>query len=145
MRISIIILALITLTSCQKNKQCPPLPNAKVNITLYTAIPAQNPNNKGYVECRGKQTGYGGVVVVSSYTLGTYRAFELSAPHLPRSKKTILEIQEDGMRAVCPADGAEFMLANGMPLSTGQNVSPCSMIEYIVVSVPNEGVIMIKN
>ncbi|MDD4820798.1 MAG: hypothetical protein PHD21_08200 [Flavobacteriales bacterium] len=142
-----IILYLITILciGCTKENVCPPLPKVKVEIVLYTVFPEQNPQNKGFIICKGKNAGYGGVVVVTAYPPGTYRAFELSAPHLPRGVNTILTVDEQGLKAICPADGAEFMLSTGMPLVSGTTTSPCGLIEYSAVSMPSEGIILIKN
>ncbi len=123
----------LMLISCDKiATHCPPYGQLRVEIDLCIDIPAQNPHINGYVEYRGTNAGYGGVVVVPSYVASGFRAFELSAPHLPHIPENNLTICSDGMRAFCSTDSSFFMLSNGLPLSEGKCVSPCPLIEYMV-------------
>lgn len=140
-----IFMLLCCLSSCCKNERtCPSYIYSKVYIDLCIDIPSENPNSNGYVECRGECAGYGGVVVVPSYD-GGYRAFELSAPHLPRNPQNVLTICPDGMRALCQTDSSFFMLSNGLPLSEGKSISPCPLVEYMVFYDEANRVISIRN
>lgn len=124
-----ILLFCLFAVSCGKVSTCPSDMAAPVNFVLYVDMPSDNPWTKGYVVRKGQGAGRSGVIVVPQGT-GGFRAFEMAAPHIGVSEKSTLEISEDGMRLVCPADGSEFMMLNGMPLETGKAVSPCGLVEY---------------
>ena len=141
-----VLTASLILPSCNKiPTHCPSYGPLRVEIDLHIDIPSQNPYINGYVEYHGTNAGYGGVVVVPSYGASGFRAFELSAPHLPHTPDNLLTICDDAMRAFCPTDSSFFMLSNGLPLAEGKCVSPCPLVEYIVTYDETNRVISVRN
>lgn len=138
------LLFCLWVVSCGKVSTCPSDMATPVNFVLYVDMPSDNPWARGYVIRKGQGAGRGGVIVVPQAT-GGFRAFELSAPHIGVSEKSTLQVSEDGMRLVCPADGSEFMMLNGMPLETGSTVSPCGLVEYRTAYSPTQRTVRVFN
>lgn len=88
--------------------------NARYALNTPQMIPLQSP--AGYVVLNPDGTNGGrGLIIVN--TGARYLAFDRNAPHICPTAKSTLEVV-DGLKVVCPEDGAEWMLNTGMPLKS---------------------------
>lgn len=79
------------------------------------AIQAYKIYDRSNIDQEGERTGFGGVLVY--HGLGSdggdaYYAFDAACPH-EASRNTRVEVDEDGLYAVCPACNSRFELING--------------------------------
>lgn len=115
---TLIISILFSLNSCREerhNISCLPRVNfhAIYNLNLPLYNPLTLPN--GFVELNPDGTnGPRGVIIIN--TGHGYNAYDRNAPHICPDNDTTLKVV-DGIKIVCPKDGAEWMLLTGQPLN----------------------------
>lgn len=118
-----LIFSLLILSSCREREEtvrC--FPDVPVNVILNLKLPAyyELQNVNGWIYVNEQQAGTRGLIVVR--TTNGFKIYDRNAPHLCPGNDTTLQI-ENGIRIVCPQDGAEWILITGEPIKNAQ-ISP---------------------
>ena len=110
------------LSSCHTDT--PELPDVYVEEIVYLSnasnIKLQSPLGWAYVP--------GGIrgIIVYRVSETKFKAYERSCPHLSPNDCTYLDVEDDGIKAVCRCDKTEFLLLTGEPL----NGAPLGLKQY---------------
>ncbi len=118
-----LIFSLLILSSCREREEtvrC--FPDVPVNVILNLTLPAyyELQNVNGWIYVNEQQAGTRGLIVVR--TTNGFKIYDRNAPHLCPGNDTTLQV-ENGIRIVCPQDGAEWILITGEPIKNAQ-ISP---------------------
>ena len=120
-------------TSCETDTHNDCVPRVNVSLVLNTNLPEysvlNSPGRWIYVGGEGASTR--GLIIVS---IGNdrYKAWDRNAPHLCPDVNTTLEVV-DGIKLVCPKDGAEWNINTGQPIKVA-NRPP---MEYTIYRAGN--------
>lgn len=123
---SILILLMfsaLSISSCRNHEDtvsC--FPSIPINVTLDLNLAGYYDlqNTGGWMYIDELQSGTRGLIVVR--TVDGFKAYDRNAPHLCPDSNTTLEVK-DGIKIICPKDGAEWMLLSGQPTAVA-NVPP---------------------
>ncbi|ADX68212.1 hypothetical protein [Weeksella virosa] len=103
-------------SSCESDTHNDCVPRVNVSLTLNTNLPEYSVlNSPGrWIYVGGEGAGTRGLIIVS---IGNdrYKAWDRNAPHLCPDVNTTLEVV-DGIKIVCPKDGAEWNINTGQPI-----------------------------
>lgn len=121
-KLLIILLLIIPLSSCKKDKQTPVIPYVYVNLQLY-------PNNLDYIPVSGSvyvTGGYRGLIV---YRMNTdeFLAYERCCPYDPDKDCARVQVEKSGITAVDSCCGSRYILTDGSPI---QGPSGYSLQQY---------------
>lgn len=126
---SILILLMfsaLSISSCRNHEDtvsC--FPSVPINVTLDLNLAGYYDlqNTGGWMYIDELQSGTRGLIVVRTNNSNTpFLVFDRNAPHLCPDSNTTLEVK-DGIKIICPKDGAEWMLLSGQPTAVA-NVPP---------------------
>ncbi len=123
---SILILLMfsaLSISSCRNHEDtvsC--FPSIPINVTLDLNLAGYYDlqNTGGWMYIDELQSGTRGLIVVRNGN--DFKAYDRNAPHLCPDSNTTLEVK-DGIKIICPKDGAEWMLLSGQPTAVA-NVPP---------------------
>lgn len=118
-----LIFSLLIISACREREEtvrC--FPDVPVNVILNLNLPAyyELQNVNGWIYVNEQQAGTRGLIVVR--TTNGFKIYDRNAPHLCPGNDTTLRV-ENGIRIVCPQDGAEWILITGEPIKNVQ-ISP---------------------
>lgn len=118
-----LIFSLLIISACREREEtvrC--FPDVPVNVILNLNLPAyyELQNVNGWIYVNEQQAGTRGIIVVR--TTNGFKIYDRNAPHLCPGNDTTLQV-ENGIRIVCPQDGAEWILITGEPIKNAQ-ISP---------------------
>jgi len=110
-KLIILLLLLIPLASCHKDKQTPVIPYVYVNIQLY-------PNTLDFIPVSGwvyVTGGYRGLIV---YRMGSneFMAYERTCPYDPEKDCARVQVESSGITAIDSCCGSRFVLTDGSPI-----------------------------
>lgn len=131
LKLIIVSFLMICVSACnndQGRSSCMPhsYVNARYSLNTPQLIPLQSP--MGYVVLNPDGTNGGrGLILVN--TGARFLAYDRNAPQICPTAKSTLEVV-DGLRVVCPEDGAEWILNTGMPVNPATNGVP--LYQYAV-------------
>lgn len=118
----LLVMGIFAVLSCSKTYQSS-IPERMVYLELdlrfqdkaLKAVQAYKIYDQSNIDQAGEMTGFGGVLVyhgLSSDGSDAYYAFDAACPYEANSK-TRVEVDADGLYAVCPACQSRFELING--------------------------------
>ena len=97
------------------------IPNNSINVSINILLAAyQNlQTNGGWIYYNGALSGNRGLIIVN--TGSGYKAYDRNAPHICPTSNSTLKVEDD-IKIICEADGAEWILTTGQPISVaGRN------------------------
>ena len=108
---------LTTCTEREDTVRC--FPHSAISVTLNLNLPAyynlQNAGSWMYIDQEG--SGTRGLIVVK--VASGFKIYDRNAPHICPGENTTLKVA-DGIKIVCPADKAEWILITGQPTSVSK-------------------------
>ena len=118
--ICLIISALNITKSCSSREDtvaC--FPETDINVVLNLNLPAYQDLQTvgGWIYVDEQSSGTRGLIVVRTTT--GFKIFDRNAPHLCPDSSTTLSV-ENGIKIICPKDGAEWILLTGEPIKISQ-------------------------
>jgi nitrite reductase/ring-hydroxylating ferredoxin subunit len=121
-KLLVILLLIIPLSSCKKDKQAPAIPYVYVNFELY-------PNKMDYIPVSGwvyVTGGYRGLIVYRM-NADEFMAYERCCPYDPDKECARVQVEKSGIIAVDSCCGSRFILTDGSPI---QGPSGYSLHQY---------------
>lgn len=116
----LLIFSALNISSCGNREETvdcfPKVPiNVILNLNLPAYIDLQNVN--GWIYVNQQQSGTRGLIVVR--TTNGFKVFDRNAPHICPDNNTTLLV-DNGIKIICPKDGAEWILITGEPTKVAQ-------------------------
>ncbi len=122
--ITLLIVSILTVNSCNTHDTVSCFPNAPVNVTINLNLPAYfNLNQTGgwiYLNQEGG-TGTRGLIVVRKND-SQFQVYDRNAPHICPDSNTTLEVKNN-ISIICPKDNATWILLTGDPTAVA-NIPP---------------------
>ena len=110
------IFSLLNVSSCSSREEtvsC--FPSNPINVVLNLNLPAyfNLQTVGGWIYVNEQQSGTRGLIIVK--TTNGFKVYDRNPPHICPDSNTTL-IVENGIKILCPKDGAEWILLTGEPL-----------------------------
>ncbi|MFH1320674.1 MAG: hypothetical protein ABII90_08480 [Bacteroidota bacterium] len=107
----LLLIILVSVLSCKKDKDADVVPNVYVNIYIYMSDPDFVDLNAvgGWVYITGGSKG----IVVYRYSMEEFRAYDRHCTYQPSNGCERIEVESSGIIATDPSCGSQFVLTDG--------------------------------